>query len=158
MVMRQWVLPAALAAAVLAGCATSGRGYGVARSGGGHVDFTWQSKGGNEGDMTATLADGAVYSGPYFQITRDSTVERLQPLWFGWHGPWRGAPYWGAYPDVAFVTHYSGRVVANLAGPDGMHMRCHFRLKNPSAAMAGGGMGKCQLAKGQTIDAQFPAA
>ena len=156
MAMRTLVFPA-IAALALGGCATSGHGYGETRRGE-HVEFTWASGGANEGTMTATLADGIVYSGPYFQITHDTTVERLGPLWYGWGGAWRGWPYWGPEPRLDFVTHYSGRVVANLTGPNDKHMRCRFRLKRPSSQMAGGGMGKCQVANGETIDAQFPTA
>ena len=70
-------------------------------------------------------------------------------------GPWRGWPYWGPYPDTAFVTHYSGRVVANLADTAGDHMRCHFSLMHPQHGMASGGQGECQMPSGQTIDATF---
>lgn len=152
------VLPAAVAALALGGCATSGQGFGEARHSGEQVAFTWQSRGAHEGTMTATLADGVVYRGPYFQITRDTTVQHLDPLWRGWSGYWRGWPWWGPEPRLSFVTHYTGRVVANLTGPNDKHMRCHFRLKHPASEMAGGGMGECQFANGQTIDAQFPGA
>ena len=54
------------------------------------------------------------------------------------------------------VTHYSGQVLANLQGPGGF-MRCDFRLMRPSAGMAGGGAGSCQLPTGTIINAQFPA-
>ncbi len=155
---RSLIIPVAAVALALGGCATSGHGYGETRRGGEHVDFAWTSSGAHEGTMTATLADGIAYSGPYFQITRDSTVEHLTPLWYGWRGAWRGWPYWGPEPGLAFVTHYTGKVVANLVGPNDTHMRCHFRLKHPSSEMAGGGVGKCQFADGETIDAQFPAA
>ena len=70
-----------------------------------------------------------------------------------WRGDWG---FWDAGPE--FVTHYSGRVAANLATTDGQHMRCFFQLVHPSDGMAGGGRGKCQLPKGNTIDATFPKA
>ncbi|MFH8654723.1 hypothetical protein ACH37Y_18655 [Sphingomonas paucimobilis] len=46
-------------------------------------------------------------------------------------------------------------MLANLTGADGQ-MRCHFRLMRPSAGMAGGGQGRCQLPGGTIIDATFP--
>jgi hypothetical protein len=47
--------------------------------------------------------------------------------------------------------------VANLAGPGGQ-MRCHFTLFQPSSGMSGGGTGRCQLADGTIIHADFPAS
>lgn len=157
MSIRSMILPVAAATIALAGCVSSGQGYGETRRSGERVDFTWMSGAAHEGTMTATLANGAVYTGPYFQITRDSRVERLAPLWYGWGRRWGGWPYWGPGPDVAFVTHYTGKVVANLAGPEGKHLRCRFQLRRPASEMAGGGVGRCQFASGETIDAQFPA-
>jgi hypothetical protein len=102
--------------------------------------------------MTATMSGGPTYSGQYFQITKDTTVDSIGPLWYpGWGG--RGA--WGA-PD--FITQYTGRVVANLAAPNGAQMRCLFQLVHPSDGMNGGGIGQCQLPDGTTIDATFPSA
>jgi hypothetical protein len=104
--------------------------------------------------MTAILSTGETYSGPFFQITQESRVDSLEPLWVGWGRRWPGwEPWW---PSTEFVTHYSGRVVANLQGPNGTHMRCDFRLMRPTAGMAGGGTGRCQLPNGLTIDADFP--
>jgi hypothetical protein len=108
--------------------------------------------------MTATESDGKTFSGQFFQITSDTTVDTLGPLWAGWGPGWRrnGWYDWNAGPE--FVTHYSGRVVANLATPDGAHMRCKFQLIHPSDGMAGGGRGACQMPDGNTIDATFPKA
>jgi len=108
--------------------------------------------------MNATLSDGTTYSGKYFQITRDTTVESVAPLWVGWHSGWRGTGYWDAGPTPDFITHYSGRVVANIAAPNAAHIRCHFQLMHPSDGMAGGGSGECQLPDGKSIDASFPTA
>ena len=58
----------------------------------------------------------------------------------------------------SFITHYTGRVVANLSAPSGVHMRCNFQLASPDAGMAGGGAGQCQMPDGKTIDATFPKA
>ncbi|AKH18703.1 hypothetical protein SUS17_3133 [Sphingomonas sp. S17] len=115
----------------------------------------WKSSGARSGTMTANLSTGATYAGPFFQITSETTIEELGPLWTGWGNRWRwrGWAYWG--PTQSTLTHYSGRVLANLGGPDGQ-MRCHFRLMRPGAGMAGGGQGRCQLPSGTIIDATFP--
>ncbi|MGD9598598.1 MAG: hypothetical protein AB7G76_13530 [Steroidobacteraceae bacterium] len=145
-------------AVLVAACVSSGRGFGETRKSGEHVDFTWQSTGDHRGTMSATLASGQTLTGPWFQITHDTRIEQLQPLWYGWRPAWRGWPYWGPEPMPAFVTHYTGRVVANLEGEGPLRMRCRFTLVNPASQMAGGGTGKCQLGDGQTIDARFPAS
>ena len=107
--------------------------------------------------MTAALSTGDVYTGPFFQITRETRIDELDPLWIGWVGPrrWRGWDYWG--PRQSVLTQYTGKVLANLAGPRG-HMRCRFTLRRPSAGMAGGGEGRCQLPDGTNIRADFPPA
>jgi hypothetical protein len=92
-----------------------------------------------------------------FQITQESRVTDFGPLWTGW-GPgwrrgWHGWGWWGPSQDV--ITHFSGQVLANLAGPGG-NMRCHFSLMRPTAGMSGGGAGECQLPDGPIINAQFP--
>jgi hypothetical protein len=139
----------------LAACTTMGSGVGQERGGDVKADFSWKSTDDRTGTITANLSNGENFSGPFFQVTRDTRVETLEPLWYGWRGPWRGSPFWGPYPDTAFVTHYSGRVVANLADEAGDHMRCHFTLMHPQHGMAGGGEGQCQLPSGKTIDATF---
>jgi hypothetical protein len=53
---------------------------------------------------------------------------------------------------MGFGTLYSGQVIANLASPAGVHMRCTFQLIRPSAGMAGGGGGLCQMPAGNIID------
>ena len=105
--------------------------------------------------MTASLNTGAVYRGPFFQVTQETRIDELAPLWVGWGRRWRwhGWDYWG--PRQSFVTQYTGRVLANLEGPGG-RMRCRFALMRPSAGMAGGGQGRCQLPDGTIIDADFP--
>jgi hypothetical protein len=116
--------------------------------------------------MVASLTDGQVFQGPFFQVTSQSVVD-YDPLWNGW-GPgfgwgrgfggrswgygWGGWGPWG--PSMDTITHYSGQVLANLQGPGGF-MRCHFTLMRPSAGMAGGGVGQCQLPAGAIIQAQF---
>lgn len=154
--------------AVLDGCTTMGTGQGdVSRNHqpGASVHFTWKSTdAGQQGTMTATLQH-AIYQGRFFQITRQTQREMLTPLWSGWNDGWDDWPYWGGpladgaspggYDTTQFVTYYSGKVVANLAGPNGRRMRCRFLLYSPSAGMAGGGEGECQLSDGRTINATF---
>jgi hypothetical protein len=140
-----------------AGCATMGSGTGATLSGADPVTFNWKgSTASNSGTMTASLTDGTSYTGQYFQITRDTTVDSLQPLWIGWRGRWGGWDDWGA--DSSFITRYTGRVVANLGAPSGAHMRCNFQLADPTSGMSGGGTGRCQMPDGKTIDATFPKA
>ena len=50
-----------------------------------------------------------------------------------------------------------GCLVANLAGPNGTHMRCRMDLMNPASGMAGGGQGQRQLPSGDSIDTKFTA-
>jgi hypothetical protein len=146
-----------------AGCTTMGTGFGSTATGSSPVNFSWKSSDTVSGSMSASLSDGKTFTGQFFQITTDTTVDNLGPLWDGWggYGP-RGRfgggdfGFWDAGPE--FITHYSGKVVANLATPDNQHMRCTFQLVHPSDGMAGGGRGKCQLPKGKTIDATFPTA
>ena len=154
-----WIVP--LLATIAAGCTTMGTGTGSTSSGGSPTVFNWKSSDGVSGTMSATMSGGQTYSGQYFQITKDTTVDSIGPLWVGGWGGWGGRGgwgwgYWGADPSPDFVTHYSGRVVANLAQPSGAHMRCQFRLADPEEGMNGGGIGQCQLPNGTTIDANFP--
>jgi hypothetical protein len=107
--------------------------------------------------MRATFPNGTSYSGTLFQITSDTRVDDMAPLWIGWHRrSFRGWDGWDAGPQ--FVKHYSGRVLANLSNDNGDHMRCNFRLIRPASGMAGGGQGQCQLPDGHTLDATFPSA
>jgi hypothetical protein len=142
------------------GCTTTGIGFGSTPSSHNAVTFSWKSADDVSGSMTASLASGTIYTGQFFQITRNMTVATLDPLWAGggprWNMGGRGDWQWNRGPD--FVTRYSGRVVANLATADGAHMRCRFQLVHPSDGMAGGGQGECQMPDGQRIDAQFPKA
>ena len=149
-----------LLAAIAAGCTSMGTGVGSTPSGADPVSFSWKSSDPVSGTMTATLSDGKAYSGQFFQITKDTTVNSVGPLWSGWSpgwGGWDGWEGWGAEPSTSFITHYSGRVVANLGAPGGEHMRCKFQLAHPSDGMAGGGRGQCQMPDGKTIDATFPS-
>ena len=151
----------ALGSLALAACETqsAGTGSGNVRGTQKPVAFTWQSEDSNSGDITATFANGRVFKGTYFEISRDTRVDRLDPLWDGWgrshRGDWR---YWD--DDVSsneFVRTYNGRVVANLQAEDGEYMRCRFNLISPQRGMAGGGEGRCQLSESEReINADFP--
>ncbi len=157
---RLSLLPAALTLALLPGCTTTGTGVGNSRAPGASAVFQWTAQSARSGTMTADLADGRRFSGRFFQITRETRVDELAPLWVGWRGPFgprmrRGG--WGYWePSPRFITEYSGRVLANLAGPGGQ-MRCRFRLVRPSSGMSGGGEGRCQLGDGAVIRAHFPS-
>jgi len=141
-----------------AGCTTMGTGYGATAAGANPVRFDWKSHDGVSGTMYATLTDGSVYAGAYFQITDITSDDNLGPLWDGWGAGWGfgGWDHWDSGPD--FVTHYTGRIVANLSDPEGKHIRCKFQLVHPSSGMAGGGQGDCQLPDGKTIDTSFSGA
>jgi hypothetical protein len=154
---KMTALPLVLTALV-AGCATMGTGFGTTASGKEAVNFSWKSSDDVSGTMNATLTDGKTFTGQYFQITTDTTVDNLGPLWAGWGPGWRrgGWGYWNAGPE--FVKHYTGKVVANLGTPDGTYMRCTFRLVHPSSGMAGGGTGNCQVPDGNQVAATFPKA
>jgi hypothetical protein len=165
MKMHRWFLALAPIAVMACGCTAMGTGIGSTATGASPTTFNWTSSDGVSGTLTATQAGGPTYSGQYFQITKDTTVEGIAPLWAtgwggrgGWHGrgDWGGWDYWDADPSPDFITHYSGRVVANLVAPDGSHMRCQFQLAHPSDGMNGGGLGQCQLPDGPTIQASFP--
>jgi hypothetical protein len=137
----------------------TGTGIGQSRAPGAAAIFSWSAQGPRSGTMVATLADGRRYDGSFFQITRETRVEELGPLWTGWgpgpgwrHRGWGGWDNWG--PSDQFITHYSGRVLANLSGPAGP-MRCRFTLIRPASGMAGGGQGQCQLSDRTRIQANF---
>jgi hypothetical protein len=156
--LRPAILATLLPLILGTGCTTMGTGFGSTANGTNPVHFSWQSSDDVSGKIYATLADGSVYMGRYFQVTSNTTVDTLEPLWVGW-GPewgWGGWDYWDQGPE--FVTHYSGHVVANLADPEGKHIRCKFQLVHPDSGLAGGGEGNCQLPNGKTIDASFPGA
>jgi hypothetical protein len=151
----------ALASLALSACATQSgaTGSGNVRGTRKPVAFTWQTTDRVSGDITATFGNGDTYKGSYFQITRETRVDRLGPLWEGWGQPYprTGWRYWDRDMDRQFIQEYKGRVLANLLSNGGNHMRCRFTLANPSRGMAGGGKGRCQLSEtGREINAEFP--
>jgi len=159
---KSLLITAVIAAmALMAACQTSGTGTGSGnvRGTAKPVAFTWESTDSVSGNITATFGTGRVFKGTYFQITRDTRVDRLDPLWDGWGRPYRRSSwrYWAADPGPDFVKTYSGRVLANLQSNDGEHMRCRFTLISPQRGMAGGGEGRCQLSESnREINAEFP--
>jgi hypothetical protein len=148
---------AVLAAAMgLLACTSMGSGTGTLRPDDTQVTFSWTSKdGGNSGTMSATMRSGAAFSGPFLQMTSAVRTDTLQPLWSGWRRGWSDWEFWSPYPETAFSTRYSGKVVANLSGPDAQQLRCRFHLNDPVAGMGGGGQGECQFTGGRTVDAVF---
>ena len=153
----RWVVAAAMGLA-LGACTTMGTGAGSTESGDQPVTFHWTSKdGGVTGTMSALLANGTAYNGPYLEITQTAESSQFAPMWAGWPAGWSDWGY-GFGPFANFdntTTTYSGKVVANLQGPAAQHMRCRFDLNDPPSGMGGGGQGKCQVAGGPTIDATF---
>jgi hypothetical protein len=152
------------AALALPACTSLGTGSGTVEPGDAPVIFSWTSKdAGNSGTLSAVIGAtgasgpaGVAFSGPFLQVTSSARAETFEPMWRGWRRGWNDWGYWGMYPAEAFTTHYSGKVVANLAGPAGQSMRCRFHLNTPSAGMQGGGQGECQFSGGRTVDAVFP--
>jgi hypothetical protein len=71
----QLVLP--LLAAIAAACTTTGTGVGSTSSGASATTFSWKSSDGVSGTMTATMSGGQTYSGQYFQITKNTTVDGI---------------------------------------------------------------------------------
>jgi len=63
--------------ALVAGCTTMGTGFGSTASGQNPVNFNWQSSDNVSGTMNATLSDGKTFTGQYFQITTDTTIDNL---------------------------------------------------------------------------------
>lgn len=117
----------------------------------------------DNGTMTAAMPDGQQYSGRFLQITSDMDAETLDPYWGGWGVGWDG---WGPWTDdygpyivgadvPTFVRNYTGKVIATLLGDRGGRMRCRFHLAEPEQGMTGGGIGECQTASGEQIDATF---
>ena len=145
---------------VTVGCKSTGSGTGESESGDVQVHFTWQQSDPVSGTLTASATKQKgleeTYEGKFYQITSDSRIDTLGPLWHPWHPGWTGWAYWDSEPEQAFVTHYSGHVLANLAGPGGKRMRCEFQLLRAAEGMKGGGEGQCQLPSGKTLKADFP--
>ncbi|AEG02678.1 hypothetical protein [Methylomonas methanica] len=150
-----------LATSLLIGCTTVGQGAGELEDSAHHeepVTLSWKSSNsGESGILSATLLDGRVFSGPFYQILSQTELDQVGPLWTGWDYGWYGWDYWGTGPQVDFVTRYTGKVVANLASSSGERMRCRFHLVQPYKGMEGGGNGECELSNHDKLSAYFPA-
>jgi hypothetical protein len=134
------------------GCATMGTGSGSSVSGTNSMKFSWIGSGNVSGSMTATFANGETFTGRFFQITSNLTDE------LGSQGPiWHQEGLYDVGPELQYVAHYTGRIVADLSRPDGAQMRCRFKLMRPVDGMAGGARGECRLPDGLSVDTQFPA-
>jgi hypothetical protein len=142
----------------LGACTTMGTGTGSVSPGNAPVKFAWKSTdGGSSGTMSATLAGGKAFSGPYLQVTNEARTVDFDPLWTGWDYGWGDWGLGDPFSPDAFTTVYSDRVMANLEAADGQRMRCQFHLNHPIDGMTGGGQGQCQLKNGRSVDATFPA-
>jgi hypothetical protein len=141
-----------LVVGVVAGCATMRTGSGSTVPGTNLVKFSWSSPSIVSGSMTATFANGETFKGRFFQIT-SSLTDELGPQGPIWHQEGR----YDVGPELQYVPHYTGRVLANLGRSDGAQMRCRFELTRPVDGMAGGARGECRLPDGLRVDAQFPA-
>ncbi len=127
------------------------------------VLMTWSSPEGERvtGTLTATLPSGETFTGQYIQVGADTSDDDLAPYWGGWNdSQWGTWPQdWGGGPESmpgqTFQLTYSNRVIANLKGDKGGKMRCRFLLNDSVAGLAGGGMGQCQRATGEEIEARF---
>jgi hypothetical protein len=142
-----------LVVGLVVGCATTRTGAGSAVSGTNSAKFSWAGSGNVSGSMTATFANGEIFTGRFFQATSDLTDE------LGPQGPiWRQEGPYDVGPELQYVSHYTGSVAADLRRrSDGAQMRCRFKLIRPVDGMAGGARGECQLPDGLSVDAQFPA-
>lgn len=153
---------AALVAALLAGCTTTGTIDGrvaVPDKPAAAVAFTYTASWArNSGTLSTTLPSGEGFSGQYVQITSTSTVDMIDPsfwdpAWMDW-GPF-DTPWSDGGDFKTFVTNDSRKVVATLFGDQGDVMRCRFRLSDPERGMPGGGVGQCQVSNGSHIEARF---
>jgi hypothetical protein len=119
------------------------------------VAFKWKSKRDPaQGKIEATLGDGRHFAGDYLQLTQTTTETSIPPFVGAWLGPTWGAPsffWYGNRSTTAFVTRYSGQMLAHLRENNGQKMRCRFLLQHPSRGVTDGATGDCQLSTGETI-------
>ena len=152
MARMTWRAGLLLVIGLVVGCATTRTGSGSTLPVTNPVKFSWTSSGNLSGSMTATLGNGETFTGRFFQNTSSLTDE------LGPQGPvWHQEGLYDVGPELQYVAHYTGRVVADLSRSDGSEMRCRFELMRPVEGMAGGARGECQLPDGLTVDARFPA-
>src|SRR3982750_2831239 len=85
---------ASLLSIAIAGCTTTGMGTGQSARGNLGATFVWRETGGTRGTMVASLTNGQVFQGPFFQITSESVID-YDPLWNGWGPGWGGGGGFG---------------------------------------------------------------
>lgn len=147
----------------LAACSSSGYGSGRLASAGkpneGPVTFRWSAGADpTSGPIAAVLPDGRRFEGRFMQVTSGAIDDRWGVAGVGWVGPgygygygpgWAYDPYYDSY---GYVRQYSGRVVAQLRGPENELMRCFFVLEDPFEGPEEGGMGECAISTGERVD------
>lgn len=148
----------------LAACSSSGWGSGTLASPGkpggeGPVVFRWSAGAdATSGPIAAVLPDGRRFEGRFVQATSATLDQSWGPVGVGWVGPGYGYGWGGSwaydpyYDSYGYVRHYSGRVIAQLRGPENELMRCFFVLEDPYDGPEEGGMGECELSTGERID------
>lgn len=141
-------------------CTTTGMGTGLLASPGkpeaeGPVNFRWNSGlDTTNGDISAVLPDGRIFRGRFLQVTSSTVAQHFDawtPLGAPYYGGGRGGVYWEPVDAATFATYYSGRILAQLDGPEGEVMRCVFALEDPVAGPREGGLGDCELTTGERI-------
>jgi len=145
-----------LLAMLAAGCTSIGTGVGStppART----CQLQLEEFGSGVRTMNATLSDGKIYSGQFFQITKDTTVNsvgRSGPAGLQPGAGGAGKLGRGTVDELRHPLH--GPCRGQLGAPSGEHMRCKFssrilRRGWPAAAAA-----NVRCPDGKTIDATFP--
>jgi hypothetical protein len=149
-----------LCVAFCGACTTTGVGTGLLASPGkpeaeGPVNFRWNSGlDTTHGDIVAVLRDGRTFHGRFLQVTSATVAQHFDawtPLGAPYYGGGRGGVYWEPVDAASFATYYSGRIIAQLDGPEGEMMRCVFALEDPVAGPREGGFGDCELTTGERI-------
>ena len=98
-----------------AGCTTMGTGYGTTATGTNPVHFDWKSADDVSGTLQATLADGSIYAGTYFQITDNTSADTLEPLWDGWGAGWGGEGFF-CWPGVGISADVARTSACSTVG------------------------------------------
>lgn len=146
------------ALSLMCGCATAGSGLGTLEQpgkpeGAGEVWFSWRAGGDTtRGAIEAALPDGRVFTGRYIQIGEDVVPPDVGAYWIDVGAPgvrWGGG--YGAQPPTT-VRERTGRVIAQLEGPNGQMMRCRFDLAVPEDGPGSGGRGDCDISTGEAIE------
>jgi hypothetical protein len=96
--------------AILSSCKSTGVGERASDSGDVQAQFTWQQTEPSSGSLAATLTGRSgvteTYQGKFYQITSNSEIDTLGPLWHPWHPGWGGWACWDPEPAQALVTHH----------------------------------------------------